>query len=74
MTYEEISKHHRAKPFVPFNVHLTDGRVVTIDHPRYAGWNYSRTVFIFSDVGYHYMQMPLGSISHLDVQRVPEPA
>lgn len=34
MTLEPIRKLHRARPFVPFVIHLADGRRVKVTHPE----------------------------------------
>lgn len=34
MTLESIRQVHRARPFVPFIIHLADGRRVKVTHPE----------------------------------------
>ena len=34
MTIEQLQKMHRARPFVPFDIHLADGRVLPVEHPE----------------------------------------
>ena len=67
MTYEAISGCVRAKPFVPFALHLTDGRVVTIDAPKHTMWSRDRQRFVFNDVGAHLLSMDLGSIARIEL-------
>ncbi|MEE9294941.1 MAG: hypothetical protein V3W34_08290 [Phycisphaerae bacterium] len=35
MTNEQLRKMHQAKPFVPFTLHLADGRSVRVEHPEF---------------------------------------
>ena len=35
MTNEELKKMHQARPFVPFTLHLADGRSVRVGHPEF---------------------------------------
>ena len=67
MTYEAISGCVRAKPFVPFALHLTDGRVVTVDAPRYTSWTHDRRRFVFNDVGAHLLYMDLQSVARIEL-------
>jgi hypothetical protein len=67
MTYETISGYVRAKPFVPFALHLTDGRVVTIDAPKHTMWSLDRRRFVFNDVGAHLLYMDLESIARVEL-------
>ena len=67
MTYETISGYVRAKPFVPFALHLTDGRIVTIDSPKHTMWSRDRQRFVFNDVGAHLLYMDLGLISRIEL-------
>lgn len=66
MTYETISGYVRAKPFVPFALHLTDGRIVNIDDPKHTMWSLDRRRFVFNDVGAHLLYMDLESIERIE--------
>ena len=35
MTTIELRKQHRAQPFVPFTIHLADGRAFRVPHPEW---------------------------------------
>ena len=39
MTIEQLRKMHQAKPFLPFDIFLADGRVVPVDHPELLAVN-----------------------------------
>ncbi len=34
MTFEQLQKMHRARPFRPFDIHLADGRTLPVEHPE----------------------------------------
>jgi hypothetical protein len=34
MTIEQLRQMHAARPFRPFEIHLADGRSLTVDHPE----------------------------------------
>ena len=34
MTGDQIRKMHQAVPFQPFEIHLADGRSLSVDHPE----------------------------------------
>ena len=67
MTYEAISGYLRAKPFAPFALHLSDGRVVTVDDAKHCLWTHDRRRFIFNDAGSHLLYMDLDSIARIEL-------
>ena len=66
MTYEDIRTFHRAVPFVPFTLHTTDGRRVTVDRPEGACWTRDRRNFVFNDTGAHFLYLSLNSIARIE--------
>jgi hypothetical protein len=34
MTTEQMRAMHQARPFVPFDIHLADGRSIPVEHPE----------------------------------------
>lgn len=52
MTIEEIRSLHEARPFVPFNIVVGDGRVYHVPHPEYlAHPRRGRIVVVFDEQG-----------------------
>ena len=50
MTVGRIREFYRAIPFQPFDIHLADGRTVTVDHPELmAIYPSGRTIAVFVD-------------------------
>lgn len=47
MTIEQLRKLHTARPFQPFDVHLADGRAITVQHPEMLSQSQSgRTIAV----------------------------
>jgi len=47
VTVEKLREMYNAKPFMPFRVHLADGRSVDIDHPEFLMFSRSgRTIYV----------------------------
>lgn len=34
MTIDQLRQLHSARPFQPFDMHLADGRTITVEHPE----------------------------------------
>jgi hypothetical protein len=53
MTLEEMRRVARAQPFVPFAIHLADGRRFDVPHPEYLALPLQgRTFFVFDKLGH----------------------
>jgi hypothetical protein len=35
MTIEQLRQLHLARPFKPFDIHLADGRTLSVEHPEF---------------------------------------
>jgi hypothetical protein len=35
MTIEQLRQLHQARPFQPFDIHLADGRTLSVEHPEF---------------------------------------
>ncbi len=47
MTIEQLRTLHHAQPFQPFDIHLADGRTLTVDHPEFLSQSQSgRTIAV----------------------------
>lgn len=50
MTIEQLQAVHQATPFVPFTIHLADGRALHVPHHDFLLHSpRGRTLFVFSD-------------------------
>ena len=48
MTIEQLRATQRAQPFVPFTLHLADGRSYRIDHPEFISSHpQGRTIIVY---------------------------
>jgi hypothetical protein len=48
MTTEQIRKFHQARPFLPFEIYLADGRSVKVNHPEMLALG-GRTIAVFDE-------------------------
>ena len=47
MTIEQLRQMHQARPFIPFRVHMADGRHLDVGHPEFlAHTPAGRTIMI----------------------------
>lgn len=47
MTIEQLRELHLARPFQPFDIHLADGRTLSVEHPEFlAQVPNSRTIVV----------------------------
>jgi hypothetical protein len=52
MTVEQLRNMHRATPFVPFDIHLADGRALPVQHPEMLAISApGRTIGVAQDDG-----------------------
>jgi hypothetical protein len=50
MTIEQLRSMHQARPFIPFEIHLADGRSIPVDHPEFVSQTASgRTIGVAVD-------------------------
>jgi hypothetical protein len=48
MTVEQLRGTHKAQPFVPFTLHLADGRSYRIEHPDFLSSHpQGRTIIVY---------------------------
>jgi hypothetical protein len=60
MTFEEIKKFYYAAPFRPFEIVLTNGRQVRVDHPEFMALSpYEDTVVVYEPDGHLTIDVPL---------------
>jgi hypothetical protein len=53
MTVEQMRRVLKARPFVPFHIHLADSRAVFVSHPEIVAFSGSgRTIHVFEDSMY----------------------
>jgi hypothetical protein len=54
MTIEQIRHLHLARPFQPFDIHLADGRTLSVEHPEFLAQSPTgRTFVVAHPDGYH---------------------
>ena len=56
MTSKTLRERHRARPFLPFVLHMADGRNVPVDHPEFMAISPAeRTVSVYERDGSHHI-------------------
>ena len=47
MTIEQLREQYQRRPFEAFDIHLADGRTLTVEHPECLSWSKSgRTIAV----------------------------
>jgi hypothetical protein len=60
MTFEEIKRFYYAAPFRPFEIALTNGRQVRVDHPDFMALSPDEdTVVVYKSDGHLTIDVPL---------------
>lgn len=67
MTAEEVKSFLHARPFVPFALHLADGRTVAIDDPQFTRFSRDYQRFVFNDIGSHEIYVWLAKVTRAEL-------
>ena len=60
MTFDEIKKPYYAAPFRPFDIVLTNGRQVRVNHPEFMALSPDKdTVVVYESDGHLTIDLPL---------------
>ena len=60
MTFQEIKRCYHAAPFRPFEIVLTNGKHVRVDHPEFMALSPDKdTVVVYEDDGHLTIDVPL---------------
>jgi len=46
MTIEQLRRLHLAQPFQPFDIHLADGRTLSVEHPEFLSQSPTGRTFV----------------------------
>lgn len=68
MTYQQMHALRTAEPFLPFIIHLADGRSVTVHHPELMIFSPKRRTVIVYQPDEHFNIIDLKLITDLEVQ------
>ena len=68
MTTEQLKIAHSASPFVPFTIHMGDGRSFRVDHPEFLARSPTgRTVVVYNHVGKGFSVLDMLLVTELEV-------
>jgi len=72
MTTEQIKQAHSASPFVPFTIHMGDGRSFRVDHPEFLARSPTgRTVVVYNHSNEAFSVLDLLLMTELEVHGTP---
>ncbi len=67
MEYDKIKEYHERRPFQPFDIRTSDGRVYTVDHPEFLMQSRSRRVVVYTTEDDREVTIDAGQITALEV-------
>jgi hypothetical protein len=72
MITDQLRELLNAAPFIPFTIHLSDGKSVRIDHPDFVAFSRTGGVLSVSDEGDRFIWVHLRQITRLEGQAAAE--
>jgi hypothetical protein len=70
----DILAYHQARPFEPFDIRVSDGRVYTIDHPEFLAVSRNGNALYFSTDDGRLITIAIGQITTLEKRNAPRAA
>lgn len=71
MLYERIREYHQRRPFKPFDIRLSDGRVYTVDHPEFLMQSRTRQFVVYTTEDDREVVLDSRHITSLEVANTP---
>lgn len=71
MTYDKIKEFHERRPFKPFDIRVSDGRVCTVDHPEFLMQSRSGRVVTFTTEDDREIVIDAGHVTSLEIANTP---
>ena len=73
MTIQQLREVHQARPFRPFSIHMTDGRVFHVPHSEFLSHSPSGRTVIVHQADDTFSVLDLRLMSEIEVH-VPDPS
>ena len=70
----DIIEYHQTRPFEPFDIRLSDGRVYTVDHPEFLAMSRKGNVIYYSTEDGRLMTISISQITTLEKTNSPRAA
>ena len=67
MEYGKIKEYHERRPFQPFDIRTSEGRVYTVDHPEFLMQSRNRRTVIYTTEHDREVTIDAGHITALEV-------
>jgi hypothetical protein len=71
MRIEELKRAKDERPFLPFVIHMADGREITVRHPDAVAWDSPRVAICATPEGWEVIEV--GLITSLAMRHQGEP-
>jgi hypothetical protein len=69
MTIEQLRQAHQAQPYVPFSLHLADGKQLEVPHPEFLSHSETGRTVIVHDQGERWNVIDLLLVTRLEFDR-----
>ena len=67
MEYDKIKDYHERRPFKPFDIRTSEGRVYTVDHPEFLMQSRNRRTVIYMTEDDREVTIDAGQITAVEV-------
>ena len=67
MEYDKIKEYHERRPFKPFDIRTSDGRVYTVDHPEFLMQSRKRRTVVYTTEDDREVKLDAGHITAVEV-------
>ena len=67
MDYSKIKEYHERRPFKPFDIRTSDGRVYSVDHPEFLMQSRNRQTVVYTTEDDREVTLDAGHITSLEV-------
>jgi hypothetical protein len=74
MTGESIGEFLHTAPFVPFTIHMADGKTYPVDHPDFATLSRDKQVLVINIEGSRFAWLDLALATRVEATRIDQPA
>jgi hypothetical protein len=74
MSGETVREFLRAAPFVPFTIHMADGKAFTVEHPDFATLSQAGGVLVINIGGDRFAWVDLSLATRIEARDLKQPA
>jgi hypothetical protein len=74
MNPDQIRAYHDVRPFEPFEIRMSNGRVFTVDHPEFLAFTRDRSVVVYFTDDSREVRLALSHIASIEKTNHPSAA